>query len=241
MRPNAYEQLVEDFLASPRYGERWGRHWLDLARSADSAGYESDQSREIWAYREWVIHALNADMPFDQFVTEQLAGDLLPSATIDQRITFSFHCNAMLDPGVRQESILDRVNTTGAVFLGLTTGCAQCHSHKTDPLTQREYYQLYAFFNNASIIETQLDGNVYVSPTRSVATEKHLKAETKPPTSLVMMQTPQPTHMFSYAAIARILVNESKQDFPHSSIQHTAPTCPHRQPSRRITLRCRST
>jgi len=152
-RPNAYEQLVEEFLASPRYGERWGCHWIDLDRYADSVGYESDQPREIWAYRDWVIHALNADMPFDQFVTEQLAGDLLPSATIDQRIATVFHCNAMLDSGMRQESILDQVNTTGAVFLGLTTGCAQCHSHKTDPLTEREFYQLYDFFNNVSIIE----------------------------------------------------------------------------------------
>ncbi len=196
-RPNAYEQLVDELLASPRYGERWGRHWLDLARYADSAGYESDQPRKIWAYRDWVIQALNADMPFDQFVTEQLAGDLLPNASIDQRIATGFQCNAMLDPGVRQDSILDRVNTIGAVFLGLTTGCAQCHSHKTDPLTQREFYQLYAFFNDASIAEMQMDGNFYVAPTKSsAATQKHLQAEARPPTTLVMKQTPQPTHIF---------------------------------------------
>ena len=150
----------------------------------------------MWAYRDWVINGLNADMPFDQFVTAQLAGDLLPNATIDQRIATGFQCNAMLDPGVRQESILDRVNTTGAVFLGLTTGCAQCHSHKTDPLSQREFYQLYAFFNDAGITEMQMDGNFYVPPEKAVTTEKQAKAEAKLPTTLVMKQTPQPTHIF---------------------------------------------
>ena len=195
-RPNAYEQLVEELLASPRYGERGGHHWLDLARHADSTGYESDQPREMWAYRDWVINGLNADMPFDQFVTAQLAGDLLPNATIDQRIATGFQCNAVLDSGVRPESILDRVNTIGAVFLGLTTGCAQCHSHKTDPLTQREFYQLYAFFNDASITEMQMDGTFYVPPAKSVATEQQVKAEAKLPTTLVMKQTPQPTHIF---------------------------------------------
>ena len=195
-RPDAYERLVDELLASPRYGERWGRHWLDLARYADSAGYESDQPRLIWAYRDWVINALNSDMPFDQFVTEQLAGDLLPGATHTQRVATGFHCNAMLDPGVRQESILDQVNTTGAVFLGLTTGCAQCHAHKTDPLTQREFYQLYAFFNETSIAKLPIGHD---QPMRSVAVKSpQADATAKPPqqTTLVLQHSPQPTHIF---------------------------------------------
>jgi len=154
--PDAYERLVDRLLASPHFGERWGRHWLDLARYADSSGYESDTPRSIWRYRDWVIRAINADMPFDQFTIEQLAGDLLPNATVDQSIASAFHCNAMLDPGVRWESVLDQVNTTGTVFLGLTVACAQCHSHKFDPLTQREYFQLYAFFDSADVAPFEL-------------------------------------------------------------------------------------
>jgi mono/diheme cytochrome c family protein len=181
VRPDAWERLVDEFLASPHYGERWGRHWLDLARYADSSGYEADTPREIWPYRDWVIAALNRDMPFDQFVTEQIAGDLLPHATEAQHLATGFHCNAMLDPGVRWESIMDRVNTTGTVFLGLTLGCAQCHSHKTDPVSQREYYQLYAFFNEASVTpfaRSMVDGD-----------------KSKPDHSLVMKASPQPTRI----------------------------------------------
>ena len=154
--PDAYERLVDRLLASPHFGERWGRHWLDLARYADSSGYESDTPRSVWRYRDWVIRAINRDEPFDQFTIEQIAGDLLPNASVEQTIASAFHCNAMLDPGVRHESVLDQVNTTGAVFLGLTVGCAQCHSHKFDPLTQREYYQLYAFFDSADITPFEL-------------------------------------------------------------------------------------
>jgi hypothetical protein len=154
-RPDAYERLVDRLLASPHYGERWGRHWLDLARYADSNGYSIDAPRSIWKYRDWVIHALNRDLPFDQFVMEQLAGDLLPRAALDQKIATGFHRNTPINEegGIdleqfRIESVVDRVNTTGAVFLGLTLGCAQCHDHKYDPISQREYYQLFAFFNN---------------------------------------------------------------------------------------------
>ncbi len=154
--PNAYERHVERLLASPHFGERWGRHWLDLARYADSSGYESDTPRSVWRFRDWVIRAINADMPFDQFTIEQLAGDLLPKASADENIASGFHANAMLDPGVRWESVLDQVNTTGTVFLGLTVGCAQCHSHKFDPLTQREYFQLYAFFDHADVVPFEL-------------------------------------------------------------------------------------
>jgi hypothetical protein len=155
-RPQAaWERQVERLLASPHYGERWGRHWLDLARYADSNGYSIDSPRTAWPYRDWVIAALNRDLPFDRFTVEQLAGDLVPGATLEQKIATGFHRNTLIneeggiDPEqFRVEAVLDRVNTTGSVWLGLTVGCAQCHSHKYDPLSQREYYQLFAFFNN---------------------------------------------------------------------------------------------
>jgi hypothetical protein len=155
-RPDAYERLVERLLASPHYGERWGRHWLDLARYADSDGFEKDTGRpHAWRYRHWVLEALNRDLPFDQFTIEQLAGDLLPDATVEQKVATGFHRNTLTNKegGVdkeqfRVEQVVDRVNTTAQVFLGITFGCAQCHDHKYDPFTQREYYQLYAFFNS---------------------------------------------------------------------------------------------
>lgn len=151
----AYRELVERLLASPHYGERWGRWWLDQARYADSNGYSIDAPREMWKYRDWVIDALNEDMPFDQFTIEQLAGDLLPDATIDQKVATGFHRNTQINQegGIDREqfridSIFDRVATTGTVWLGLTVGCAQCHDHKFDPIGQKEYYRLFAFFNN---------------------------------------------------------------------------------------------
>ena len=154
-RPDAYERVVDRLLASPHYGERWGRHWLDLARYADSNGYTRDFGREIWKYREWVIGAINRGMPFDQFTIEQLAGDMLPAATQEQLVATGFHRNTLFneeggtDPEqFRIEAVVDRVNTTGSVFLGLTVGCARCHTHKYDPLTHVEYYQLFALLNN---------------------------------------------------------------------------------------------
>jgi len=155
--PAAYEQMVDRVLSSPRYGERWGRHWLDLARYADSNGFTIDGPREIWKYRDWVINAFNADLPFDQFTHEQMAGDLIPNHTTNQLIATGFHRNTLInqeggtsDEQFRVESVVDRVNTTGAVYLGLTVGCAQCHQHKYDPISQRDFYQLYAIFNNTS-------------------------------------------------------------------------------------------
>ncbi|MEQ1849981.1 MAG: PSD1 and planctomycete cytochrome C domain-containing protein [Chthoniobacteraceae bacterium] len=160
--PDAYERLVDRLLASPQYGERWARKWLDLARYADSNGYEKDRTRSIWPYRDWVVRALNADMPFDQFTVEQIAGDMLPNATPDQRIATGFHRNTMLneeggiDPlEFRFNAMTDRVATTGVTWLGLTVGCAQCHTHKYDPIQHREYYQIMAFLNNAD--EPDLD------------------------------------------------------------------------------------
>ncbi|HTU27640.1 MAG TPA: PSD1 and planctomycete cytochrome C domain-containing protein [Pirellulales bacterium] len=154
--PDAYEKLVDRLLASPHYGERWARRWLDLARYADTNGYEKDRARSIWPYRDWVIGALNADMPFDRFTIEQLAGDMLPDATLEQRIATGFHRNTMLneeggiDPlEFRFYAIVDRVSTTATTWLGLTMGCAQCHTHKYDPIPHAEYYRFMALLDNA--------------------------------------------------------------------------------------------
>ncbi len=158
--PDAYDRLVDRLLASPHYGERWARRWLDLARYADTNGYEKDRPRSIWPYRDWVIGAKNADMPFDEFTIKQIAGDMLPGATVADRVATGFHRNTMLneeggiDPlEFRYYAMVDRVATTGVVWLGLTVGCAQCHTHKFDPLPQRDYYRLMAFLNNADEIE----------------------------------------------------------------------------------------
>jgi mono/diheme cytochrome c family protein len=151
------EEVVTYFLNQPGYGEHWAREWLDLARYADSGGYPSDPGRVIWAYRDWVIRALNANMTFDQFTIEQIAGDLLPHPTEDQRIATAFHRNTMTnneggtnDEEFRNAAVIDRVNTTFAVWMGTTMACAQCHTHKYDPITIGEYYQSYAFFNQSA-------------------------------------------------------------------------------------------
>ena len=160
--PDAFERLADRFLASVHYGERWGRHWLDIARYADSNGYTRDFGRSIWKYRDWVIDALNLDLPFDQFTIDQFAGDLLPEATLDQRIATGFHRNTLFNgeggtdrEQFRVEAIADRVATTGVAYLGLTLGCARCHDHKFDAISQREYFQLFAFLNNCD--EPELD------------------------------------------------------------------------------------
>ena len=154
-RPDAYSRQVERLLASPHYGERWARHWLDAARYADSDGYEKDKPRSVYFYRDWVVNALNRDLPYDRFVIEQLAGDLLPNPTQEQRIATGFLRNSMLNEegGVdpeqfRMESMFDRMDALGKSVLGLTIQCAQCHDHKFDPISQKEYYQLFAFLNN---------------------------------------------------------------------------------------------
>ncbi len=157
-RPEAYERQVDALLASPHFGERWGRHWLDLARFADSAGYLNDTLRPYaYLYRDWVIDAVNRDQPFDQFTIEQLAGDLLPGATLEQKIATGFHRNSLKNDEAgadleldRTKAAVDRTATTGAVWLGLTVGCAECHSHKYDPISHRDFYQLYAFFNSTA-------------------------------------------------------------------------------------------
>jgi hypothetical protein len=157
-RPDAYERAVDRWLADPAYGERWARVWLDLARYADSRGLGSDPLRDnMWRYRDWVIDALNRNVPYDVFTIEQLAGDLLPGASLEQRIATAFHRNTMTnteggtdDEEFRVEAVKDRVDTTLQVWMGLTVGCAKCHDHKYDPLSQREYYQLFAVFNQTA-------------------------------------------------------------------------------------------
>jgi hypothetical protein len=153
--PNAYEKVVDRLLASPRYGERMAMSWLDGARYADSNGYQADYERFQWRWRDWVIDAYNHNMPFDQFTIEQIAGDLLPNATLSQKIATGFNRNHRINTegGVipeewRVETVIDRVETTSAVWLGLTAGCARCHDHKYDPISQKEFYQLFAYFNN---------------------------------------------------------------------------------------------
>ncbi|HEX6926756.1 MAG TPA: DUF1553 domain-containing protein [Longimicrobiaceae bacterium] len=163
--PAAYEKVVDRLLASPRYGENWASMWLDLARYADTKGYEKDQHRDIWPYRDWVIRALNEDMPFDRFTIEQLAGDLLPKATDDQLLATAFHRNTMTndedgtdDEEFRVAAVLDRVNTTMEVWQGTTIACVQCHSHPYDPIRHEEYYELFALFNNTLDGDRKNDG-----------------------------------------------------------------------------------
>lgn len=203
-RPDAYERLVDRLLNSPHYGERWGRHWLDLARYADSDGYEKDSPRpNAYRYRDWVIDALNRDLPFDAFTISQIAGDLLPNADWWTRTATGFHRNTLTNKegGVDQEeyrvkAVVDRVNTTGTVWLGLTVGCAQCHSHKYDPISQKAYYGLFAFFNTQK--EDELP-----DPTRPAtekpASKKAADAKKAPPAPAipVLVENPSPpkTHI----------------------------------------------
>ena len=162
-RPDAYERLVDRLLASPHFGERWSQSWLDLARYADTNGYEKDRPRSIWPWRDWVIKAINDDLPFNQFTIDQLAGDMLPKATRAQRVATGFHRNTMvneeggIDPlEFRFYALVDRVNTTATTWLGLTLGCAQCHTHKFDPVPHHSYFEMMAFMNNTAEPELPL-------------------------------------------------------------------------------------
>jgi hypothetical protein len=186
----AYRALVERLLASPHYGERWGRHWLDQARYADSNGYTIDGERVMWPYRDWVIQALNEDKPFDRFTIEQLAGDLLPEPTKPQLVATGFHRNTVIneeggvDPEqARVEQVMDRVNTTGAVWLGLTVGCAQCHTHKFDPIPHKDYYRMFAFFNSTADVNNQgptvlvRRGEIFGKPEEETTARRELQQE----------------------------------------------------------------
>jgi len=174
--PGAYERAVDRFLDDPAFGERWARMWLDLARFADSAGYGSDPLRTIWRYRDWVIGALNRNLPYDRFTIEQIAGDLLPGATLDQKMATAFHRNTMTnteggtdDEEFRVAAIKDRVDTTMQVWMGLTMGCAKCHSHKYDPLTNEEYYKFYAIFNQTADADQPDESPVLPAPTAEIS------------------------------------------------------------------------
>lgn len=167
--PNAYEKLVDKYLAMPQWGEHRGRYWLDAARYGDTHGIHIDNFREIWAYRDWVIHAFNQNMPFNQFTIEQLAGDLLPNPTLDQKIATGFNrCNITTSEGgaIDEEYLVlyarDRTETTAQVWLATTAGCAVCHDHKFDPLSQKEFYQMASFFNNTT--QAAMDGNIKDTP-----------------------------------------------------------------------------
>ena len=200
----AYESLVDRLLASPHYGERWARPWLDLARYADSHGFEKDLPRVMWKYRDWVIDALNRDMPFDRFTVEQIAGDMLPNATRDQMVASGFHRNAMtneeggIDPGeAHHEVLVDRVSTTATVWLGTTLGCAQCHNHKYDPFSQKDYYRMMAFFSSTDYEVRKLgDGTKFTEASLDVPTpeqeaqRKILQAEIDTLTAKTETQTP---------------------------------------------------
>ncbi|HEX3150312.1 MAG TPA: PSD1 and planctomycete cytochrome C domain-containing protein [Gemmataceae bacterium] len=172
--PNAYEHLVDELLKSPAFGERWARMWLDLARYADTKGYEKDLGRTIWRYRDWVIEEFNRDLPYDQFTREQLAGDLIAGATLDQFLATAFHRNTMVndeggtdDEEFRVAAVKDRVDTTMQVWMGLSAGCAKCHSHKYDPIVQKEYYQLFAFFNQTEDADTADESPKLAMPTKA--------------------------------------------------------------------------
>ena len=177
--PVAYEKLVETLLASPRYGERWARVWLDVARYADTKGYEADRHRDMWRYRDWVIDAFNRDMPFTEFTIEQIAGDMLPEPSMEQQLATAFHRNTMTnDEGgtdneeFRTAAVIDRINTTMSAWMGLTMTCAQCHTHKYDPITNKEFYQFYAFFNQTQDADLYPeDSPVLPAPTPAQAQE----------------------------------------------------------------------
>ena len=201
--PNAYQNLIDTFMAKPEYGEHLARFWLDVARYGDTHGLHLDNYREMWPYRDWVINAFNKNMPFDQFTIEQLAGDLLREPTLDQRVATGFnrsHVTTSEGGSIADEYYVryavDRANTTATVWMGLTAGCAQCHDHKYDPITQKEYYQLYAYFNN--ITENAMDGNRKDSP------------------PVVKLPTPeQKTQLANYDARIADLDGQSKGPLPH--------------------------
>jgi mono/diheme cytochrome c family protein len=196
--PNAYEKVVDRLLNSVHYGEHQARPWLDMARYADTNGYEKDERRTIWPYRDWVINAFNRDMPFDQFTIEQFAGDLLPNATQDQKVATGFHRNTMVnteggtdDEEFRVAALVDRVNTTMEVWMGTTMGCCQCHNHKFDPFSQKEFYQLLAFFNGTADQGRSNEPSMPVYTPEQAAKQKLIQAEIARLTAALDAQTPQ--------------------------------------------------
>lgn len=189
--PQAYEKYVDRLLAHPGFGERWARVWLDLARYADSQGYAQDSARTIWRYRDWLIKAINNNMPYDQFTIEQIAGDMLPEPTTDQLIATAFHRNTMTNSEggtdneeFRSAAVVDRVNTTMQVWMGMTMGCAQCHTHKYDPITQEEYFKFYAIFNQSEDSDSNDE-----RPNLDTYSEEQLTQRKKIETDIVELQS----------------------------------------------------
>ncbi len=236
----AYEKLVDRLLASPEFGERWARPWLDLARYADSHGFQRDDLREVWAYRDWVIRALNHDMPFDQFTIEQVAGDLLPNPSTEQIVATGFHRSTPtnVEAGSEPEEsrinqVLDRVNTTGAVWLGATLECARCHDHKYDPIAQKEYYRLLAFFNNTESEVERANPKVPSSIKfrgAALTLEKALAAA-KPASTQVMVEMASPR--------VSTVFNRGEYTSPGESVEPGVPAILHRLPEgppNRLTL-----
>jgi hypothetical protein len=237
---SAYEKLVDRLLASPEFGERWARPWLDLARYADSHGFQRDDLREVWAYRDWVIRALNHDMPFDQFTIEQVAGDLLPDPSTEQIIATGFHRSTPtnVEAGSEPEEsrinqVLDRVNTTGAVWLGATLECARCHDHKYDPIAQKEYYRLLAFFNNTESEVERANPKVPSSIKfrgAALTLEKEFAAA-KPASTQVMIEMASPR--------ASTVFNRGEYTNPGEPVEAGVPAILHRLPEgppNRLTL-----
>ena len=228
--PKAWEKVVDEILQSPHYGERWGRWWLDQARYADSNGYSIDAPRQIWKYRDWVVDALNRDVPFDQFTVEQLAGDLLPDATEAQKIATGFHRNTQINQegGIdveqfRVESVVDRVGTTSTVWLGLTLACAQCHDHKFDPLSHKEYYQFFAFFNNQSeptlrVIDGELDPKEIDAEVKELETKlkAYFAAHAEDYQTWEAELGPMSKKLFTPEATKAIAVAKEKRNFEHT-------------------------
>jgi hypothetical protein len=194
-----YVAYVDKLLDSPSYGEHWAYGWLDLARYADSAGYADDPPRTIWMFRDYVIRSLNANKPLDQFTIEQIAGDLLPEPTDDQLIATAFHRNTLTnneggtnDEEFRSVAIVDRVNTTLAVWMGTTIACAQCHTHKYDPISQEEYFKLYAFFNNTADADRKDESPILARPTeQELKQQADKQAEIKKLTESPATVTPE--------------------------------------------------
>jgi mono/diheme cytochrome c family protein len=199
--PNAYEEYVDALLHSPAYGERWAHVWLDLARYADSNGYAEDRPRVIWKYRDWVIDAINRNLPFDRFTIEQLAGDLLPQPTTAQLLATAFHRNTLTnteggtdDEEFRVAAVVDRVNTTFQVWMGITINCAQCHDHKFDPVTQEEYFRVYAIFN-----QTEDSDKPDNRPTLPTPTPEQLQRKARVQRDIAVVETTLNTVQFAAA------------------------------------------
>ena len=232
--PDAYERLVDKLLASPKWGEHRGRYWLDAARYADTHGIHFDNYREIWSYRDWVIKAFNQNMPFDEFTIENLAGDLLPDATLEQRLGSGFNrCNITTNEGgaIDEEYAVlyarDRVETTTKVWLGLTAGCAVCHDHKFDPLKQKEFYELAAFFNNTT--QAAMDGNVkdtapvvVVPPDKDVKRWEQLATEIPAAESQVENRRREARPAFT-AWLATARPEDVATEIPDSDLEFAAP------------------